>query len=229
MPPCANDSGSAIGTAVDAQVSLGEACRLDWTVYAGLEFVIDDQPDPQRWSEAPLDADALAGRLEEQSVVAFVHGRSEIGPRALGHRSLLAAPFRREMRDRLNVIKRREPYRAIAPCCLAEEQSTWFESSRHDPYMLFTKRVREAERLPAVTHTDGTARLQSVREDGPARLRDLLRAFSARTGCGVLCNTSLNFPGLGFINRSSDLFRFCETRDVDDVIGDRHYTRRHGV
>lgn len=230
VAPCANDSGSAIGTAIDAQVWLGAPCRLDWDVYAGLDFAMDEEPDGGRWGREPLDVDVVARRVEESAVVAWVQGRSEIGPRALGHRSLLATPFEREMRDRLNAIKKREPYRPIAPCCLAEEQLRWFTSARQDPYMLFTTQVREPARIPAVTHVDGSARLQTVDQNGDGRLRSLLRAFASRTGCGVMCNTSLNFPGLGFINTSSDLFRFCETRDIDDVvIGDAHYRRLNGA
>ncbi len=225
VPPCANDSGCAIGTAVDAQVAVGGECRLEWEVDAGLEFVLDVEPGPS-WQSGPLDFDQVARRIVEGGVVAWVQGRSEIGPRALGHRSLLASALRPESHTRLNEIKQREGYRPIAPSCLSEELGCWFAPAREDPYMLYFAQV-VTDALPAVTHADGTARVHSVGPSGPAALRRLLEALSARTGYGVVCNTSLNYPGLGFINRASDLFRYAEERRIDDVVvGDRAYRRR---
>jgi hydroxymethyl cephem carbamoyltransferase len=226
VPPCANDSGSAIGTAVDAQVTLGGECRLEWDVYAGAEFEHDTQPDPAHWTTQPPDPRELAQRLADGVVVAFVRGRAEIGPRALGHRSLLATPLRAEMRDRLNAIKRRESYRPIAPCCLLEQQPQWFDSDRNDPHMLYFARVNTPA-LPAITHTDGTARVQSVGPDSDPALRELLQHTSALTGYGVLCNTSLNYPGLGFINRASELFPYCQQNNITDIIiNNTWYVRR---
>jgi hydroxymethyl cephem carbamoyltransferase len=159
-------------------------------------------------------------------VVAWVQGRAEIGPRALGHRSLLASPLKAENKDVLNEIKLREPYRPVAPACLLEELPRWFEDAREDPYMLFFARVK-TDALPAVTHVDRTARVQSVGPDGDPRFRALLQAQSRRTGYGVLCNTSLNYKGFGFINRSADLFFYCERRSIDHaVVGDAWYRRR---
>jgi hydroxymethyl cephem carbamoyltransferase len=220
--PCSDDSGSAIGTAVDASVSLGKRPSVEWSVYSGSPFVFDGGGG--RWSQCPLDYDRLAESLASGSIVPWVQGRAEIGPRALGHRSLLASPLADSTRARLNEIKQREPYRPIAPCCLAEHVEQWFDTSGPDPYMLFFARVR-SEQLPAVTHSDGSARLQSVDETGPPALRGLLDAFARRTGVPVLCNTSLNFHGLGFINRESDLFRFAEMHNLADVVVDTvHYS-----
>jgi hydroxymethyl cephem carbamoyltransferase len=227
VPPCANDSGSAIGTAVDAQVALGGPCRLEWDVYSGAEFEFDTQPDPARWSERPADSAALAARLADGAVVAWVRGRAEIGPRALGHRSLLASPLHPRSRERLNAIKRREDYRPVAPCCLLEEQHRWFDSDRNDPYMLFFANVI-TDALPAVTHRDGTARVQSVGPEGDPALRALLQATAAHTGYGVLCNTSLNYPGLGFINRASELFRYCQQNEIADIVIENTWYRRNG-
>jgi hydroxymethyl cephem carbamoyltransferase len=226
VPPCTNDSGSAIGVGLDAQVTLGGPRTLDWSVYAGPPFVTDVEPDPSRWERLPLDYDALSAAITEGAVVAWVQGRAEIGPRALGHRSLLASPLKAENKDVLNEIKLREPYRPVAPACLLEELPRWFEDAREDPYMLFFARVK-TDALPAVTHVDRTARVQSVGPDGDPRFRALLQAQSRRTGYGVLCNTSLNYKGFGFINRSADLFFYCERRSIDHaVVGDAWYRRR---
>jgi hydroxymethyl cephem carbamoyltransferase len=226
VPPCTNDTGSAIGTALDAQVTFGGPQRLDWSVYAGPEFIDDMEPDASKWERVPLDYDALAEAITDGAVVAWVQGRAEIGPRALGHRSLLASPLRAETKDLLNEIKQREDYRPIAPACLLEELPRWFEDAREDPYMLFFANVR-TDALPAVTHVDRTARVQSVGPDGDPRYRALLEAQSRRTGYGVLCNTSLNYKGRGFINRSADLFFYCQRERIDHVVVDDVWYRRH--
>ncbi|MFH8802193.1 carbamoyltransferase C-terminal domain-containing protein [Streptomyces sp. NPDC017936] len=230
VPPCTNDSGSAIGTAVDALHRLTGDPHIDWDVYSGLEFVHDTEPDPARWQSAPVDDTALAGALAQGRVVAWVQGRWEIGPRALGNRSLLAEPFREETRDLLNTIKQREGYRPIAPVCRLEDTARVFDKDFEDPYMLYFRRVLPSAGIAAVTHVDGSARVQTVSPSTNARLHTLLSAFAAERGVGVLCNTSLNFNGHGFINRMSDLVRYCESRGVRDmVVGERWYrARAHG-
>lgn len=226
VPPCPNDSGSALGTAIDAQAAVTGSPHVDWDVYSGLEFVDDEEPDPTRWRRQPLDSGSLARAIaDERRIVAWVQGRWEIGPRALGNRSLLADPFHDETRDRLNAIKWREDYRPVAPCARVEDLASAFEEDFEDPYMLYFRRVRD-RRLAAVTHVDGSARVQTVSAETNRPLHDLLTAFAHRTGVGVLCNTSLNFNGRGFINRMSHLVSYCEQRDVDDmVVGDTWYSR----
>jgi hydroxymethyl cephem carbamoyltransferase len=226
VPPCTNDSGSAIGTALDAQAAFTADPYLSWDVYRGIPMSRDAEPDPARWQRRALDNDALAQALSAGRIVAWVQGRSEIGPRALGNRSLLAEPFHAATRDRLNRIKQREGYRPIAPCCRLEDVGRIFDDPAPDPHMLYFKRVLEPT-LAAVTHVDGTARAQTVSEAENPQLHALLTAFAARAGIGVLCNTSLNFKGYGFINRVSDLMLYCEERGITDaVIGDEWYERR---
>ena len=226
VPPVPNDSGSAIGTAIDALHARTGDPHIDWSVYAGLEFVWDTKPEPERWTERKADLGELAGVLADGEVVAWVQGRWEIGPRALGHRSLLAEPFSAATRDRLNEIKQREPYRPIAPVCRAEDAADAFTESFEDPYMLYFRTVRNPA-LAAVTHVDGSARAQTVSRAQNALLYDLLTAFAARRGTGVLCNTSLNFKGRGFINRMSDLARYCEQRGVRHmVVGEMWFSAR---
>ncbi|WP_441249578.1 carbamoyltransferase C-terminal domain-containing protein [Kitasatospora sp. McL0602] len=227
VPPCTNDSGSAIGTAIDAMFHETGRFTLDWDVYSGLPFDTDTTPDPDRWSARPLDPARLAEALSDGRVVAWVQGRWEIGPRALGHRSLLAEPFDPRTKDRLNAIKAREDYRPIAPVCRAEDVSSLFDSDFPDPHMLYFRRVRGRE-LGAVTHVDGTARVQTVTSEQEPTLHRLLSAFAGRHGAGVLCNTSLNFNGRGFINRMSDLVDYCEARGVDDMVVDDVWYSRPG-
>lgn len=225
VPPCPNDSGSAIGTAVDAMVQLGAPCELAWNVYSGAPFDHDGEPDATRWRRHPAASRQLALRLAQDAPVAWVQGRCEIGPRALGHRSLLASPLRHENRELLNRIKYRESYRPIAPCCLEEDLHRWFAPAVPDPYMLYFSSVT-TDRLPAITHVDGTARVQSVGPQGPRALRELLLRFRELTGFGVLCNTSLNFRGVGFLNTASELFSYAEQAGIDDVVIEDAWYRR---
>ncbi|WP_410643881.1 3'-hydroxymethylcephem-O-carbamoyltransferase [Amycolatopsis sp. lyj-346] len=226
VAPCTNDSGSAIGTALDALATFTGDPHIEWDVYSGLEFVHDVRPDTARWRATPLVLDELATALAAGRPVAWVQGRWEIGPRALGNRSLLAEPFSPGTRDLLNTIKMREDYRPIAPCARVEDLGTAFDADFEDPHMLFFRRVRPSSGLRAVTHVDGSTRVQTVRETGNPRLHRLLTAFAAQRGLGVLCNTSLNFNGDGFINRMSDLVHYCEWREIDDmVVGDTWYRR----
>jgi hydroxymethyl cephem carbamoyltransferase len=217
VPPCPNDSGSAIGTAIDAQAALTGDPNIEWSVYSGLEFEHDAEPDPARWERVPLTEQAAAEALDQGRVFAWVQGRWEIGPRALGNRSLLADARNPTMKDRLNEIKQREDYRPIAPCCRVEDMAEAFVDDYEDPYMLYFNRVR-TDGLGAVTHVDGSARVQTVSGRTNERLHRLLTAVAERNGLGVLCNTSLNFKGYGFINRMSDLIRYCEERGVDDMV-----------
>ncbi len=225
VPPCANDSGSAIGTAIDAQRHYTGRTTISWDVYAGEDFVDDVQGAPHGFTSVSLDAGRVAADLAADKVIAWACGRVEIGPRALGNRSLLAAPFSADMTVRLNQIKRREGFRPIAPICLEEEGERLFDRNSPSPYMLHFARVRSDE-LKAVTHVDGSARMQTVNRGQNPAMYDLLTRFRNLTGVGVLCNTSLNFNGRGFINRTSDLADYVRTTDIDGfVANDRYYTK----
>lgn len=215
VPPVANDSGSAIGTAIEAQYVLSRNAKISWSVYSGSDFIWESEPDG--FVERALDHDSLADLLYRGYVIAWVQGRSEIGPRALGNRSLLASPFERSNTDRLNTIKQREWYRPIAPVCMEEDAATIFGLDRESPFMLYFQPACR-EDLQAVRHVDGSARVQTVSARQNEALHKLLSAFKARTGVGVLCNTSLNRKGRGFINRSSDLFSFAREKAIDVVV-----------
>jgi len=127
---------------------------------------------------------------------------------------------------RLNEIKRREQFRPIAPVCLEADAARWFGCDHESPFMLYTYRAN-TDALAAVTHVNGTARLQTVSPSTNAQLYDLLVAFKARTGYGVLCNTSLNFNGKGFINNLTDLDAYTADHELDGfVVEGRAYLLR---
>jgi carbamoyltransferase len=122
----------------------------------------------------------------------------EIGPRALGNRSILTAPFPAEMKDILNSkVKHREAFRPFAPIVRLEECGHYFESDHESPYMLLTYRVRDsrAREVPAITHVDGTARVQTVTPAQNSEIYDLITEFKRQTGVGVILNTSFNVMG----------------------------------
>ncbi len=223
VSPVANDSGSAIGTAIDAQFHLAGNPKIDWSVYSGLSFITTDSFDPALYDVYETNYDLIADMLANNLILGWVSGRYEIGPRALGNRSILAAPFLASTRVRLNDIKQREQFRPIAPVCLEEEAARCFGCNQTSPYMLYTYRATTGA-LSAVTHVNGTARLQTVSSVTNDKLYELLVAFKARTGYGVLCNTSLNFNGRGFINKIDDLSRYVIKHKLDGfVIEGRSY------
>jgi carbamoyltransferase len=178
--------------------------------------------------EEELLADT-ADALTAGSVVGWFQGRSEWGPRALGNRSILADPRRREMQDTLNRrIKRRESFRPFAPAILEERVGDFFELSDPDPFMCKVYPIRPARRaeIPAVTHVDGTGRLQTVSSRANPRFWRLLTAFAERSGVPVLLNTSLNGGGEPLVETPEDAIRFWQTTPVDlMVIGDRMLVR----
>ena len=224
VPPVANDSGSAIGTAIDAQFQLSGNPKIEWNVYSGVEFAIDSDVDASMFDTHAMDYDLVAEMIAGGMIMGWVNGKYEIGPRALGNRSILASPFPQSTRVRLNEIKQREQFRPIAPTCLEEEAGKWFDCDAPSPFMLYTYRVK-TDALAAVTHVNGTARIQTVSAATNLDLYRLLLAFRARTGFGVLCNTSLNHKGRGCINGMADLVSFVVERGLDGFrVGARIYT-----
>ena len=190
----------------------------------------------------------VAALLDERQVVGWYQGRVEFGPRALGNRSILGDPRAPDMQARLNEkIKFRESFRPFAPAVLRERVSDYFELAEPSPYMLLVAQVKSAadapadnrdgfgERLrsvrspiPAVTHVDGSARIQTVDERENLRFHALLRAFEKRTGCGVLINTSFNVRGEPPVCTPADAYR-CFMRTGMDylVLGNFLIDKRH--
>lgn len=206
IPPSPHDGGTALGCALHGALQLGqEVPGWRWTRdFLGPEPAAVDvgavaAAHPRLCVEEPADlAAALALRAEQGEVIALFQGRSESGPRALGHRSILAdarrAPMCRWINDR---IKGREFFRPLAPLVLEERAAEYFQVDRPLPFMQFAAPVHPGKHavIPAVTHVDGTARIQTVGPADDPLLRSILQAFDARTGVPILINTSLNGPG----------------------------------
>lgn len=222
VPPVANDSGSAIGTAIDAQFHFTGNPKIDWNVYSGLDFNKTGNIDLNLYDVLPAEYGLITNALSHDLILGWVQGKYEIGPRALGNRSILAAPFRSDTRERLNRIKQREQFRPIAPICLEEDAMELF-GCNHSPHMLFTHYAK-TRALSAVTHVNGSSRIQTVSSADNQKLHELLLEFKALTGYGVLCNTSLNYNGKGFINNMTDLSGYATEHNLDGfVVEDRVY------
>ena len=137
----------------------------------------------------------VAARIAEGDVIGWFQGRMEWGPRALGNRSILGDPRRADMKDILNLkIKRRESFRPFAPAILREDVADWFEQDHDVPFMMQVYQIIEAQRkkIPAVTHVDGSGRLQTVRREQNVLYYDLIESFKKLTGVPILLNTSFN-------------------------------------
>ncbi|WP_128932146.1 nodulation protein NodU [Bradyrhizobium zhanjiangense] len=198
VPPFPNDSGSAIGAACGAMAAQNGFGPLEWSVYSGP--ALQDSELPPDWEAAPCSLRELAAILADDKPVIFLSGRAELGPRALGGRSILAAPTSPAMKDHLNDIKRREHFRPVAPICLEDRAPEIFSPGTPDPYMLFDHQTRAEwrDKVPAVVHLDGSARLQTISRNSPHKIAELLVEFEKLTGIPLLCNTSANLHGRGF-------------------------------
>jgi carbamoyltransferase len=199
VPPFAKDSGAAIGTACCEMFRSGRQGALEWDVYLGP--ALKPAAPPAGWTAAPCDEAGLAELLHTTGEpVVVLNGRAELGPRALGNRSILAPAVEAATKDRLNRAKGRASYRPVAPICLESRAAEVFDPGGRDPYMLFDHRpcARWAGRIPAVVHLDGTARLQTIDSEQNPVVARVLAEYERLSGIPVLCNTSANLRGRGF-------------------------------
>jgi carbamoyltransferase len=220
--PAAGDAGTALGAALHVARAAGDRPRAMRTAALGRGW---DDDALARWLdgagvayERPDDiAEEVAETLAADGVVAWFQGRSEFGPRALGHRSLLADPRNPANVERLNEVKGREQFRPVAPMVLEERAGEIFDGLLPSPYMLFTHRVRDdwRARIPAVVHVDGTARVQTVNRDVEPLAARMLDRFLARTGVPLVVNTSLNTAGRPMVDDPRDALECFGSAPID--------------
>ena len=193
--PNPGDAGSSLGAA-----ALAYGKKLNWkTPYLGTEIA----------GEYPVNK--LLDELLSNQIVGVANGKAEFGPRALGNRSLLADPRGNDIRDRVNIIKRRQKFRPFAPAILEEYVDDYFVMPPNQPTSSYTQVVaqcRQPEEFPAIIHYDGTSRVQTVHKDCGSGLRELLEKWYFLTGCPMLLNTSLNIRGEPMVNTRADADRF---------------------
>jgi carbamoyltransferase len=235
VQPAAGDAGTSLGAALQLSAADGRPEPMA-TAALGREWSDDELAKCLQKAALPFETPAdlaavTAQALADNGVIAWFQGRSEYGPRALGHRSLLAHPGRPENLERLNDIKGREQFRPIAPLVLADRAHEIFDGPLPSPYMLFVHDVAAQwrDRIPAVVHVDGTARIQTVdRADEPLLAR-LLAEFEARTGLPVLVNTSLNTAGRPMVDSPADALELFGSTPVDLLVLGPHIVRRAGA
>jgi carbamoyltransferase len=235
VQPAAGDSGGCLGAAALAHVEItGERPRITPDGGAMRHAFLGPRADAEsvaaliaatglpaldfRGREAEL-LEAVVDRLAGGAVVGWFHGAMEMGPRALGARSLLADPRDPGMRDRLNrLVKKREAFRPFAPSVLAAEAASHFDLDHPSPFMLETCAVTSPLALPAVTHVDGSARPQTVDPAVAPRYAALLAAFQRRTGCPLLVNTSFNVAGEPIVATPVDALFSLGTSGIDVLV-----------
>ncbi|MCP3983183.1 MAG: carbamoyltransferase [bacterium] len=227
VQPAAGDAGGALGAALFAEhCVMNRPRKLQMEhAYWGPQYSDEEIRKFLELREAPCRAyprDEMiretARHLEEQKVIGWFQGRMEWGPRSLGSRSILADARNEENWKRVNLkIKFRESFRPFAPAVLAEKADQWFEIDRESPYMLLVCQVKEGVNAPAITHVDGSARLQTVTRDSHSEFYDLIRAFDERTGCPVVINTSFNVRGEPIVCTPEDAY-LCFMRTQMDVL-----------
>jgi carbamoyltransferase len=225
VQPAAGDSGTALGAALHEASRRGDRCAPMTGADLGRGWDEHEIEDLLKAAEQPYERpadlpEAVAEALASGAVVGWFEGRSEFGPRALGHRSLLVDPRRAENLQRMNTIKGREEFRPVAPMVLAERAEEIFDGMLPSPYMLFVHRVRPdwIDRIPAAVHVDGTARVQTVDRADEPLVADVLAAFDRRTGVPVLVNTSFNTIGRPMVDSPRDALECFGASPIDLLV-----------
>jgi len=235
IPPSPGDAGSAIGCAQYVYYSILNNKRNIQTdtakivsnnVYLGPQYsndeiqtFLDSKKIPYKKYERQELLEHTAKLISEQNVVGWYQGRLEWGPRALGNRSILADPRNGKMKDILNEkIKHRESFRPFAPSILEEHTSEYFELDISSPYMLLVAKVKKPDKIPAVTHVDGTSRLQTVSRRANPLYYDLINEFYRLAGVPVLVNTSMNVKGEPIVNTPQQGYVMLQKTEMDYLV-----------
>ncbi|MCM1273246.1 MAG: hypothetical protein NC225_02130 [Clostridium sp.] len=235
-PPCVNDAGLSMGMALYFfYKNMEKVCfKLEDAFYG------DDCSDMEAVTEkyghyiqscSDMNINQFTEDLEAAPLVWF-HGRAEIGPRALGHRSILADCRNSAFKDALNDVKKRQWWRPVAPIVLDDRKEEWFEDAYSSPYMLHTMHVKhdKVKQVPAICHIDKTARVQTVKQGEMPELYGLINAFYEKTGVPMICNTSLNDAGEPIINTMEECMNFALRKRFQVVYmnGKRIQLKNHG-
>lgn len=239
VQPAAGDSGTAVGAAYhvwnqELRRPRGFVMRHAYTGPEYSDEVITAAVAGAGFDITRLDDDelfpAVAERIAEGDVVGWFQGRMEFGPRALGHRSIVADPRRAEMKGILNArIKHRESFRPFAPSVLAEATGEWYDQDYTSPFMVLVYKTRPERRdeIPAVDHVDGTGRVQTVERDVEPRYYRLIEEFGRRTGVPIVLNTSFNEDEPIVRTPADAVETFVKTK-MDVLVLGNHVIRRDG-
>ena len=235
IPPSPGDAGSAVGCAQYSyhihhsqkkNIENNPSVTIRENVYVGPSYTNEEIRkflDSDKVSYEKLDEQSLlektAKLISEGNIVGWYQGKMEWGPRALGNRSILADPRDAKMKDILNEkIKHRESFRPFAPSIMEEYVSDYFDIDVSSPYMLMVTNVKQPKKIPAVTHIDGTGRLQTVSAGSNPLYYNLINEFYKITGIPVLINTSMNVMGEPIVNTPEQAYAMITKTDMDCII-----------
>lgn len=228
VQPAAGDSGTALGAAIVVDIEQrgqGRSMLKMDHVYLGPEYTDEEIERFLKWAKMPYRklsnvAEEAADLLAQDKIIGWFQGRMEFGPRALGSRSILASPINASMQARLNEVKDREDFRPVAPVVLEEDAGDWFENGGISPFMLFVYDVKKDRiaKIPAVSHVDGTARIQTINQDQHPRYYNLIKAFKQKTGVPILVNTSFNTLGKPIVCSPRDAIECFSATPFDALV-----------
>ena len=234
IPPSPGDGGSAVGCAQylyychdkNKRMIEDNVERIKNNIFVGpshsndeIKSFLDINKIDYKFLETNSLLQTVAKLIVEGNVVGWYQGKMEWGPRALGNRSIIADPRNAKMKDILNEkIKHRESFRPFAPCILEEYTSEYFDVDVSSPYMLLVAPVKKPEKIPAVTHVDGTARLQTVSKDINLLFYNLITEFHKITGVPVLINTSMNVRGEPIVDTPEQAYNMIVKTDMDYIV-----------
>jgi len=234
IPPSPGDGGSAVGCAQylyychdkNKRMMEDNVERIKNNIFVGpshsndeIKSFLDINKIDYKFLETNSLLQTVAKLIVEGNVVGWYQGKMEWGPRALGNRSIIADPRNAKMKDILNEkIKHRESFRPFAPCILEEYTSEYFDVDVSSPYMLLVAPVKKPEKIPAVTHVDGTARLQTVSKDINLLFYNLITEFYKITGIPVLINTSMNVRGEPIVDTPEQAYNMIVKTDMDYIV-----------
>ena len=243
IPPSPGDGGNAIGCAQfsffchekSKRVPENNIDRIKNNIYTGPSFSNDEIKiflDKNNIEYKFLETNSLlqntAKLISEENIIGWYQGKMEWGPRALGNRSILADPRNAKMKDILNEkIKHRESFRPFAPSILEEYVSEYFDIDTPSPYMLLVTKIKQPNKIPAVTHVDGTGRLQSVSKDVNPLFYSLINEFYKITGIPVVINTSMNVMGEPIVNTPEQAYNMILKTDMDYVMLGNYLVHRN--
>jgi carbamoyltransferase len=235
IPPSPGDAGSAVGAAQYLYhvyhknpkiIEKDQSKMISENIYVGPSYSDDEIQaflDSNNISYEKLDSKVLlqktAKMIADGNIVGWYQGKMEWGPRALGNRSILADPRREDMKDILNAkIKHRESFRPFAPSIMEEFASEYFEIDIPSPYMLMVAPVKKPKEIPAVTHVDGTGRLQTVSKESNELYYNLINEFYKITGVPVIINTSMNVMGEPIVNTPEQAYQMIVKTEMDCIV-----------
>tara|TARA_B100001971_G_C18181752_1_gene533174 strand:- start:19 stop:1344 length:1326 start_codon:yes stop_codon:yes gene_type:complete len=242
IPPSPGDAGSAVGCAQylyycfakNKRIIQQSYERIVNNIYVGPEYSNDEIKsflEKNKISYEFLERETLlkntAKLISEGNIIGWYQGKMEWGPRALGNRSILADPRDANMKDILNEkIKHRESFRPFAPSILEEFVPEYFDIDVPSPYMILVAKVKKPEKIPAVTHIDGTSRLQSISKEVNPLYYDLINEFYKATGVPVIINTSMNVMGEPIVNVPKQAYDMILKTDMEYLVMGNYFVCR---